>query len=152
MGAVPMVTMAQKRRELAHHAHSRGSHAFTHTLTSTQSQQRGCDCVDVSVCVNAWIARIHSHTNINTVTTTLLCEAPAQLLQNLRSNYYFEGTWGRGSKPEYPEKTPDILPVNRYHISEETIQRPDWTFTLQHWWFAHLANRSMTSIWKNKKP
>ena len=42
MGAVPMVTMAQKRRELAHHAHSRGSHAFTHTLTSTQSQPRCC--------------------------------------------------------------------------------------------------------------
>ena len=31
-----------------------------------------------------WIARIHSHTYINTVTTTW-CEAPAQLLQKLES-------------------------------------------------------------------
>ena len=68
--------------------HSRGSHAFTHTFTTT------------------------------------LCEAPAQLLQNLESNFYFEGTWGRGSKPEYPEKNPDILPTNRHHILEEKIQRP----------------------------
>ena len=33
-----------------------------------------------------------SHTYINTV-TTLLCEAPAQLLQTLESNVYFEGTF-----------------------------------------------------------
>ena len=38
-----------------------------------------------------WIACIHSHTYINNVTTTL-CEAPAQLLQNLESNFSFEGT------------------------------------------------------------
>ena len=50
-----------------------------------------------------WIARIHSHTYINTVTTTW-CEAPAQLLQKFGIDFYFEGTWGRGSKPEYPEK------------------------------------------------
>ena len=31
-----------------------------------------------------WIAHIHSHTYMNTVTTTL-CEVPAQLLQNLES-------------------------------------------------------------------
>ena len=48
-----------KRRELAQHVLSRGSHAFTHTLTY-----------------------------INTVTTTS-CEAPAQLLQNLESNFLF---------------------------------------------------------------
>ena len=76
-----MVTMAQSQsRKLGLHAHSHGSHAFTHTLTELY---------------------------INTVTfTTTLCEAPAQLLQNLESNFYFEGTWGRRSKPEYPEKTP----------------------------------------------
>ena len=50
-----------KRRELAQHAR---------TLT--------------------WIARIHSHTYINTV-TIMLCKAPAQLLQNLKWNFYFEG-------------------------------------------------------------
>ena len=30
-----------ERRELAQHARSRGSHAFTHTLTSTQLQPLG---------------------------------------------------------------------------------------------------------------
>ena len=39
-----------------------------------------------------WITHVHSHTYINIVTTTL-CEAPAQLLQNLESNFFFEGTW-----------------------------------------------------------
>ena len=72
-----------------------------------------------------WITHIHSHTYINTVRTTL-CEAPAQLLHNLGSNFYFKGTWERGSKPEYPEKNPDSLPANRYHIFEEKIQRPLW--------------------------
>ena len=58
IGAVPMATYhGSKRRELAQHAHTRGSHAFT-----------------------------HSDTYINTVTTTL-CEASAQLLQNLESNF-----------------------------------------------------------------
>ena len=33
--------MAQKRRKLAQHALSHGSHAFTHTLTSTQLQPCG---------------------------------------------------------------------------------------------------------------
>ena len=51
-----------KRRELAQHAHSRGSHAFTRTLIY-----------------------------INTVITTL-CQAPAQVLQNLKSNLDCEGT------------------------------------------------------------
>ena len=73
-----------------------------------------------------WIARIHSHTYIymciNTeLVTTTLCEAPAHLLQNL------EGTRGKGSKPEYQEKTPDSLPANQYqcyHILQEKVQRP----------------------------
>ena len=81
------------RRELAQHAHSSGSQAF------------------------------HSHTDINTVTTTL-CEAPVQLLQNLESIFSFEGTWGRGGKTECPEKTLARLPANRYHMLEEKIQRP----------------------------
>ena len=85
-----------KRRELAQHAHSSGSHAFTHTLTST--------------------------------VTTTLCKAPAQLLQNLESHFYFESTWGRGTKPEYPEKIPwDSLPVNMYYILlEDNIQCTGW--------------------------
>ena len=83
-----------KRRELAQHAYSHGSHAFTHTL------------------------------DINTVTTTL-CEASAQLLHNLESNFNFQGTSGRGSKPEVPRKTTtDSMPANQYHILEEKIQLP----------------------------
>ena len=31
--------------ELVQHTHSRGSHAFTHTLTSTQLQPRGAKCL-----------------------------------------------------------------------------------------------------------
>ena len=49
-----------KRRELVQHAHSRGSHAFTHTLTSTQ------------------------------LVTTTWCEGPAQLLENLELKKYFD--------------------------------------------------------------
>ena len=51
-----------------------------------------------------WIARIYSHTYINTVTTT--CEAPAQLLQILESIFFLILYRGRGSKLEYPEKRP----------------------------------------------
>ena len=36
-----------------------------------------------------WIARIHSHTYINTVVATSLCKVPAQLLQNLETNFNF---------------------------------------------------------------
>ena len=50
------------------------------------------------------VARIHSHTYINTV-TTIVCEAPTQLLQKLESNFSFECAGGRASKSEYPEKT-----------------------------------------------
>ena len=34
-----------------------------------------------------WIALIHSHTYINTVTTTTLCEARAQLLQKFEIEF-----------------------------------------------------------------
>ena len=64
---------------------------------------------------------LHAHTDINT-----LYEVPAQLLQNLESIFFPEGTWGRGSKPEYPEKNPDSLPANWYHILQNKIQRPGW--------------------------
>ena len=57
-----MVTMAQSQSATNwQNMHTRGSQAYTHTLTSTQLQQ-------------------------------ILCEAPAQLLQNLESIIYFEGT------------------------------------------------------------
>ena len=42
----------------------------------------------------------------------------------LESIFIFKVPEGGGSKPEYPEKTPDSLPANRYHILEEKIQRP----------------------------
>ena len=77
-----------------------------------------------ATCTLTWIADIHSHTFINTVTTTL-CEAPAQLLHNFgNQNFNLKVPAGRGSKPVYPEKTQDRPPTNRYRILEEKIQRP----------------------------
>ena len=43
-----------------------------------------------------WIARIHSHTCINTV-TTMLCEASGQLLRNLASNFTLKVPEGGGA-------------------------------------------------------
>ena len=61
--------------------------------------------------------------------------------------YLMEGE----QKLECPEKTPDSLPANRYHILEGKIQRPrrDWTLTLQHWWKAPLA-KSACRVWPTK--
>ena len=55
-----------------------------------------------------WIARIHSHTYINAVTsTTTLCEAPAQLLHNLEYNYITTVPEGGGAnRSEYPGENP----------------------------------------------
>ena len=44
LGAVPMVTMAQNAADCRNTAHSRGSHALTRTLPSTQLQPRGANC------------------------------------------------------------------------------------------------------------
>ena len=68
-----------------------------------------------------------THTLTSAQLQPRLFEAPAQLLRNLESIFYFEGTWGKagGSKPECPEKTPDSLPADRYHTLEEKIQRPE---------------------------
>ena len=41
------------------------------------------------------LARIHSHTYINTVTTAW-CEAPVQLLQNMESNFMLKVSEGGG--------------------------------------------------------
>ena len=74
-----MVTMAQSARKLAQHA-----------LT--------------------WIACIHSHSqsHMHLHQQSTLCEAaPAQLLQNLESNFYFEGTGGReGEQTGVPRENP----------------------------------------------
>ena len=64
-----------KRHKLAQHAHSRGSHTFTHTLY------------------------------INTVTTTL-CETPAQLLQILEWNFYFDGYLREEEQTGAPREKP----------------------------------------------
>ena len=75
-----------------------------------------------------WIARIHSHTYINTVTTTL-CEVPAHLLQNLESNVFLKLPEGGGANRSTRKKNLDSLPANtRYHIFGEKIQCPgrDW--------------------------
>ena len=73
----------------------------------------------------------HSHAFISNTVTTTVCEVPAQLLQNLESNFSCVGTWGRGCKPEYPEKTPDSLPTNRYHtLARRKSNIPDGNRTL----------------------
>ena len=79
-----MVTIAQSWRKLAQHAQSRGSHAFTHTLTSTQLQPH---------CVKRQLS-----------------------YYKVWNQILFEGTRGRGSTLEYPEITPNRLPVNRNAI------------------------------------
>ena len=83
-----------------------------------------------------WITRLHFHTCINTVITTW-CEAPAQLLHNLESNFFFEDTWGRGSK----QKTPDSLAAIgiTYERRKSNVPDGNWILTLQHWWYARLA-------------
>ena len=53
-----------------------------------------------------FIARIQSHTYINTATTTL-CEAPAQLLQKLESNFCLKAAYLReGEQTEVPGENP----------------------------------------------
>ena len=61
-------------------------------------------------------------------------EAPAQLLQNLESHFYFwrclreeEQTGVPGDPPPPPPPPPpNSLTTNRYDISEERIRRPRW--------------------------
>ena len=43
MGTVPVVTMAQSDANWRNTPHSRGSHAFTHTLTSTAVTTTLCE-------------------------------------------------------------------------------------------------------------
>ena len=70
-----------KRREMAQHAHSHGSHAVTHN---------------------------NSYNHVVRNASSAIIEFGIEFL-SLR--YLREG-----EKPEYPEKTPDSLPANRYHI------------------------------------
>ena len=69
---------------------------------------------------NTWIARIHSHTYIPTIITTL-SDAQAQLLQNLGTNFYFEGTRGRvgvgGGQTGVPGENP--RQPARYSVSHD---------------------------------
>ena len=51
------------------------------------------------------IARIHSHTNSSTVITKL-CEARAQLLQNLKSNSFFWRYLREGEQTGVPRENP----------------------------------------------
>ena len=92
-----MVTMAQnsKRCELAQHTHSRGSHAFIHTLTSTGNCAK--------------------------------CQLSYYTYRIWNDFFIFKVPERGGSKLKYPEKTPDSLPANWYHILlEEKIQHPGW--------------------------
>ena len=61
-------------------------------------------------------ARIHSHTYINTVTTTSVRSASSAITEYGIELYLKVPEGGRANRQEYPEKTPDSLPANRYHI------------------------------------
>ena len=70
----------------------------------------------------------HVHSRGSYTFTHTLTSAQSQPLCVKRQlSYYriwnqffcFEGTRGRGSKPEHPEKTSDSLPAKRYHIRGE---------------------------------
>ena len=88
-----MVTITQSAANWLNNAHSHGSHAFTHTRTSTQVQP--------------------------------LCVKRKLSYYIIWNRHLCEGTWRRGSKPEYSEKNPASLPANRYRtLLEEKIQRP----------------------------
>ena len=89
--------------------HSCGSHAFTHTYTLT---------------------------SINTVTTT--CKEPAQLLQNLESNFILKVP--ERSKPEYPEKPPTACPLIANHQSQLCLSRPG----------SRMKEESVSHIWGEK--
>ena len=101
--AVPMVTMAQSTEYWRNtHTHVDRTHSLTHTI------------------------------NTVTLLTTTWSVAPAQLLHNSESNFFFEGTWGTGSKPECPEKNPnrlvfvsrcDIMFVKVQVLTDLTISR-----------------------------
>ena len=66
-----------------------------------------------------WIANVHSHT-LHQHSYNHLMRSASSAITEVEIDFYFEGTWARGSKPEYPEKPPDSLPTNR-------------TLALQHW-------------------
>ena len=79
-----------------------------------------------------WIARIHSHTFINTVTTTL-CEAPAHILQHFKLNFILKvpdggGGWGanRSTRRTPPTACPLISSLCSTGSSEEDYP-PDIT-------------------------
>ena len=91
--AVPMVTKAQSSANWRN-THSCGLHSFTHALTT----------------------QLHLHLQP-------LCVKRQFSYYRIWNHILFENTRGRVSKPEYPEKTPDSLPANWYHILGENTSR-----------------------------
>ena len=62
------------------------------------------------------------HAFTHTLTSTQLqpdCEKRQLSYYRIWNDILFESTWGRGSKPKYPEKTTKSLAANRYHIFRE---------------------------------
>ena len=57
-----------------------------------------------------WITCIHSYAYINTV-TTLCCEAPVQLLQNLDSNFILKVPEGGGANRSARRKPLNACPL-----------------------------------------
>ena len=73
----------------------------------------GSKCHELAQHALTWIARMHSHTYINTVTITW-CEVPAQLLQNLELNLYLKVPEGLGEREQTGvprEKKPTACPL-----------------------------------------
>ena len=72
------------------------------------------------------VDRMHSFTHLHQHSYNHVVRSASSAITEFGIKFYFEGIWGKGSKLEYPEKTPDSLPANRYHILEKKIQRPEW--------------------------
>ena len=68
-----------------------------------------------------WIARIHSHTFTSTQLQPRCAKRQLSCYMLWNRNYNLKVPEG-GEQTEYPEKTPDSLPANRYHILQDKIQ------------------------------
>ena len=92
--SVPMVTMAQSAANWRNtYTHVDRTRAFPDTVTSTQLQPRSC------------------------------AKQPAQLLQTLESNFYFEGIWGMCTHPPSPQNNNNIKPKNNKNKETQTKQQ-----------------------------
>ena len=89
LGAVPMVTMAQSTSNW-HNTHSRGSHTFTHALTSTQLQLRDKkNMYFIEYTSEAYICKT-SHRTVTNSVKYYICEQQQQQQQQQKSTLAFQ--------------------------------------------------------------